>query len=126
MLKDCIVTLNINGIPRSFSLRGVSDNVSQDIESELRNEIESGSFSDTPYGNLAKEIMEFYKKTLPKEAISGNEIAKHDSEVLDDSGRKDNYNKQVYNGLEELSYDYPEISSGIESLISEIGMMYGE
>lgn len=125
MLKDCIVTLNINGIPRSFSLRGVSDNVSQDIESELRNEIESGFFSDTPYGNLAKEIMEFYKKTLPKKAISGNEIAKHDSEVLDDSGRKDNYNKQVYNGLEELSYDYPEISSGIESLISEIGMMYG-
>lgn len=128
MLKDCIVTLNINGIPRSFSLRGISDNsnIDQDIVSGLLSEISSGSFSDSPYGVLAKEIMSFYKKTLPKNNISGKEIPKGDPEVINDNSNKDTYNEKTYDGLSELSNDYPEVIPGILSIINEIGVKYNE
>ena len=63
MLKDCIVTMNINGIPQSFTLRGISGDIDDNIQEQLFNEIKNQTFSDTPYGLLAKDIFDFYNKT---------------------------------------------------------------
>ena len=122
MLKDCIVTMNINGIPQSFTLRGISGDIDDNIQEQLFNEIKNQTFSNTPYGLLAKDIFDFYNKTLLKDEIIGAEISENDSEVLPE----DNTTNSSQIEKDEKFYKLDEFINENSSIKSAIDLIKNE
>lgn len=122
MLKDCIVTMNINGIPQSFSLRGVPDSLDDNIQEILFNEIKNQTFSNTPYGNLAKDIFDFYNKTLPKQEIEGSESPKTGEEVLPENSTTN------FSSIEkgEIQYEFNDFLNEYNSIKPSVDLINSE